>query len=301
MIPGLDASKLVNVKSVADGWLCGCPICIRESRDSTKNHLKIFHSGKFHCIGVGDDRSHNREIYNFLYGNGETVEYIEPEPKIQIDKIYPESMLSKLVPDYSYWLNRGISEATLKLFEGGVAPMSERGRLSGRFVFPIRGLDGSILGWIGRLIDDDQFGPKYKILGRVSQAVFPLVLAKQSIIETKTVVVLESIGDALRLKDHGIHNALIMFGLIAHSKLISAMISLDVKRVIISTNNDEKTNHAGNKAAEKIKICLDNYWGSDKVIIRHPKSKDWGEASIEEIETFKTEINGPFSQSHQTA
>ena len=53
------------------------------------------------------------------------------EKKIEMEKTYPESSLSRLLPHYKFYNDRGISTDTLKLFKGGLAT---EGKMFQRFV-----------------------------------------------------------------------------------------------------------------------------------------------------------------------
>jgi hypothetical protein len=252
--------RLVNVQRMGGMVKASCPACLEEC-GGTNDHLAIFPDGSFGCAkyqgGAGSE--HYRRIYQLLYSEDDSnSEFFEPSPKIKIEKVFSESLLSRLLPDRSYWLNRGVSEATLKTFEGGIAPKGERGKLAGRYVFPLRGLDGQIAGFAGRLIEENRFAPKWKILGAKKNIVYPLNISKLHIIKCRSAVLVESIGDALTCYDHGICNILVLFGLNVHSRLIAELIALDLKRLIISTNND--ASKIGNQAATKIKKKLDLFW-----------------------------------------
>ena len=56
------------------------------------------------------------------------------EPKIPQAKVFENENLTKLIPDHSYWNNRGISKETLSTFKGGVI---DSGKMAERYVFPI--------------------------------------------------------------------------------------------------------------------------------------------------------------------
>ena len=54
--------------------------------------------------------------------------------KIQMDETYSLEYLSKLLPHFKFYNDKGVSDSTLKLYKGGLATA---GKLNGRFVFPI--------------------------------------------------------------------------------------------------------------------------------------------------------------------
>ena len=304
------SSRLEKLRPNHDGTLTArCPICALAGADKSGQHLKIWpHSGAFCCIVSVGDTSHNRGIRAHLYSqvDEETLLQLslssidDPAPKLDIDPVYPEELLTQLVPDYRYWVGRGVNEDVLRLLEGGLYPPDRRGKMEGRFVFPIRHhVTRKIMGWTGRLVDEEQsFGPKHKHLVRVSRCIYPLTATAPYIKEAQSVVILESVGDALALMSHGIRNVLVLLGLNLNSAMLGYLVSANLsKGIIISTNNDaigtKDNKKAGNRGAEKIRDRLIPFLGEDKVKIRLPcSSKDWGGADLEEIAVFRAEIEG---------
>lgn len=284
----IEQKGLVNVVNTPEGITCQCPICFGQGNDLTgRNHLSIRRDGVFNClVGSKNDPNHNRSLYSLLY-KGEDLQIIftPQEPKAKIVKVYSEKLLDKLVPDYTYWNKRGISDATLRLLGGGLAPV-ERSKLSGRFVFPCRDSHGRLIGFSGRLVADNEFAPKWKHLVPSSLALWPLNLSQPFIAASKTVVILESIGDALTCWERGIKNTLVIFGLNISSKMIGTLIAMNLKHIIISTNNDIK-NQAGNNAALSIKAALASFYDESHLIIHLPESKDWGVAQDIEFEGLR--------------
>lgn len=292
----LDISRLEKVKRNPDQSItCRCPACAAEGGDKTGNHLRIWTTGAFNCVTHGQDKVHNRTVRALLRGtslddNPDTV-YIDPEPTIKIDKVYPEDTLSKLLPDYTYWLNRGARPEVVKELEGGLAPLDEKSKLAGRFVFPVRAPDGRIAGFIGRLTVENSFAPKWKNLVKTSRVVWPWKVAAPAIAATKTVVLLESPGDLIACMGAGIRNALCIFGLNINSRVISTLVSVNVNRIVISLNRDDDPTK-GQRAAEKIADRLSAFFaaGSVQIILPPEGVKDWGIASVEQLAAFKESI-----------
>ncbi len=289
-----DLSKLQNVRSTFDGILAQCPICAQEGGDSKGAHLIVFKTGAFGCAKYQGDKEHSRKIYRYLY-NGQDIETEEVEEFIYRGtklKYYPEELLSKLIPDYSYWEGRNIPSNIVSQFPGGLSSIQDSGKLSGRYVFAIRNKDNKIVGWAGRLIEYSEFAPKWKNLGIKKSFIFPeRKLSEKYIRERKQIVILESVGDALACYKYGIKNTIVLFGVVPSSQQISYIISLGVKEIIISTNNDSAKNNVGNEAAEKIKKQLSLFFNPNNIKIILPQSKDWGCANEQEILDFKKKID----------
>lgn len=292
---GYVVSKLVNAKRTSDGgWQCQCPACALNKRDlHGKNHLRIYKSGAFHCA-VDNSPEHNRSIKSILGGGtGELdVEYLQPEP-LKMDVTYPDSILDKLIPDYSYWAGRGIDVDIVKALECGLAPQDENGPLSGRTIFPLRNPDGKIAAFTARLVGENSFGKKWIHLKPVSKVVWPYRLSGPIIESTKTAVLVESPGDTLALLTSGIKPVICLFGLNLFDLTIATLIGAGVNRVFVSLNRDEDP-RKGQAAADKVARKLSPFVSD--VQIRLPKQpKDWGDAlktpeGLADLAAFKREI-----------
>lgn len=290
----LDTSRLEKVKRNADRSItCACPVCRESGSDSQGNHLRIWITGAFRCI-VDDSRAHNRAIRAYLMNtaleDNPEEEYIDPEPTIESDKVYPESSLARLMPTYDYWLNRGARPDVIRELEGGLAPSDERSKLSDRFLFPVRGLDGRINGYIGRLVANNSFAPKWKNLIKTSRAVWPWNVTGAAIRATRTAVLVESPGDLISLLSNDVRNVICLFGLNLNGKIISTLVANDVRRVVISLNRDEDPSK-GQRAAERIAERLTTFFAPENIVVRLPPQKDWGICSADEIAAFRQEIN----------
>ena len=203
----------------------------------------------------------------------QTSERQEPEEKIEMEKIYPESHLEKLLPMFNFYEKRGISQQTQKEFKCGYAG---GGKMYRRIVFPIYNLDGQIHGFSGRTVTDDT--AKWKHMGRKSTWIYPHHISEQPITETSEVILVESIGDCLALHEAGFKNVLVTFGLDASTKLVSYLNSFNLERIIIATNNDnEKEVNSGGNAAIKTVAKLAQIFDLSIIRINPPLANDFGD------------------------
>jgi hypothetical protein len=293
----LDLTKLENVRRQPDGSIiCACPQCRLEGGDHSKTHLKVYRSGAYNCAKYGSDKAHNSAIKAYLCntapGDNPDVEYVDPEPMIKMDKVYPESSLSSLIPDYSYWAGRGICEGVCRRLESGVAQQSEKSKLSGRSVFPCRDMEGRIIGFAARLLEENSFAPKWKILGKKSNAIFPSTKISRNEIRSRSEVILvEGIGCVMALGQVGIWNTMCLFGLNVSSKQLAYLLSLGVKRVIIATNNE--ASEIGNEAARKLENRLRAFFSDENIIVHLPYNKDFMEMSEEKIVEWHQSLQKP--------
>ena len=290
----LDLSKLEKVVAGSDGWKAACPVCRKDGRDSTGNHLHVWRSGKYSCAVLPGDDAHNKAIYALagLNGSGEYdgSEYVEPEEKVELPQIWPKETLAGLIRDDTYWNNRGISSETLAPFQGGVAT---RYQMKGRFVFPMFNDKDEIIGFTGRALDNG-VKPKWRHIGKKSQWVWG---GLDEIESSRRAILVESPGDLLRCSEAGVKDVLCMFGVSLSETLIAKLVALNPLRIIISTNRDVE--HAvGQVAATRAKSMLDRLFNPDSVEIMHPPvgRKDWGECDISEIAAA---FNPPSSEPQQ--
>ncbi len=269
----LDRSKLIGAKRLSGKTTAQCPICASAGQDSSKEHLVIFDTGKFGCV-VDQSPEHSRAIWQAV-GAGATgdVTFEPPDPQIEIERTWPADILTKLIQDTTYWNKRGISDETLAPFKGGVATT---GQLASRYVFPIFNDSSQIIGFNGRRIDG-QIEKKWKLIGPSSHFVWG---GLEDIGER--VVLTESIGDSLFLRQHGVPETLCLFGLNMSQAVLGHLISCNPKRIIVSTNSD--ATGAGQRAAIKIKTTLSKFFNEETIVVVHPVAKDWGESSKEQIE-----------------
>lgn len=194
-------------------------------------------------------------------------------------KKFDRVLVSKLEQKHEYWLNRGISLSTIKEFGGGV---TDNGKMSNRYVFPIFNARNELVGFSGRLLFKSEKAPKWKHLGQKTHWCYPCQLNTQEIQNKKQVIIVESIGDMLALWDIGVKNVVVTFGLSLGVEVLKFLLRMSPKEIIIALNNDEDNAFAGNIAAEDMKNELVSYFDPSQIKIALPDSKDFGEMSPEE-------------------
>ena len=224
-----------------------------------------------------------------------TKEVRKTEPKINQPKVFAKESLSKLMPNHTYWNNRGISKDTLSNFKGGIA---EEGKMADRYVFPIFNKNQQIIGFSGRDIkperkDNSKFvRPKWKHIGDKSKWNYPLLNNLKIIREQKSIIVVESIGDMLSLWENGIKNTIVSFGVIFSPNMLSILTRMDPDKVFISFNDDSSSSNAGNEAAESAKKKLLQFFDEDQITIKLPKGyNDFNEMHLSEPTLVKKFFN----------
>jgi len=204
---------------------------------------------------------------------------IEKE-KLEELKVFPSELLDKLEKDHSYWLTRNINEETVSVFEGGVA---KEGRMKDRYVLPIFNSKKQIVGFTGRDLTGTKKA-KWKHLGDKSKWVYPLYFNKKEVLNAKSVILVESVGDMLSLWQSGVKNSAVTFGLDINNSLLNLFIRMDLDTIYISFNNDE--NQAGNQAAKKLYFKLLKFFDKNQIKVALPTKNDFGEMNKEEIQEW---------------
>jgi len=203
--------------------------------------------------------------------------------KLNYKKFYSKDNLSKLIRNHNYWINRGVNKETLELFKGGLDNGIEGGKFYNRYVFPILDDHGNILGFSGRLTKHSERAPKWKHIGQKSHWTYPSFISSNYIQKTNEIIIVESIGDMLSLFNSGVKNVIVAFGVTLSKSIINFTLRHKLNRIVIALNNDSNNNNVGNKAAMKFKNELSKHFNEDKIKIRLPNQKDFGEMSKLEI------------------
>lgn len=278
----LDLERLSNQTDYGNKIVCACPACRESGSDKKGNHLTIYkENGAFSCVLHPRDKDHNRIILNLVGKIGQVIQH-KPrkpiQPTITYPKYFEKDMLIRLIPDTNYWEKRGISKDILSLFGGGVA---HGGKLLRRYVIPIYDEKMNIVGFSGRLIVPPREDvPPHKHIGTKSQWVFPIHLNKQIIRDKKEVILTEGIGDILTFFECNIKNVLCLWGVKVSKHVIKTLIALDVKKIIIATNNENS--EIGNNAARDIYKDLSHYFDLGQIEIRLPSKKDFNDMLIQD-------------------
>jgi len=203
-----------------------------------------------------------------------------PKETVDMEKTYPKECLNRLFPNYSFYNKRGISEATQKLYQCGLAG---NGQMYQRIVFPIYNSNGEIVGFSGRKINDDNAAPKWKHIGTRNKWVYPAFVPQEKTVDTlieekKEVILVESIGDSLALTDEGYGNNLVTFGLDCSPALLNYLCSKELDKIIIAPNNDEgKPRNHGKISAMKNYMKLCQFFDLERLSVQLPWENDFGE------------------------
>lgn len=203
------------------------------------------------------------------------AEKTKNQTRLRRSKVYDFDfkLLNKLKKDYYYYTSKGISEKTLETFKAGVATS---GDLRGRIVFPIiqykKNLSDKLIGFSGR---DTTFKSKIKWIhiGDSDKWNYPLFLNKKYILESREIILVESIGNLIKLWDLGIKNAMCCFGSRLSKGCFKTILQFSVKKVTISFDNDKPDRsgkRAGQEGADLAKKTLGNFLPEENIFVKLP-------------------------------
>jgi hypothetical protein len=216
------------------------------------------------------------------------------DEKIETEEVYPLSLLDNLFPHYKFYNQRGIDDQILKDLKGGLAT---KGQMYQRFVFPIFNEYGQIHGFSGRDMSGKEGKPKWKHMGRKTNWVYPAFVPVNGeplfeIIDTNSIIIVESIGDCLSLWQRGYRNVLVSFGLDMSSKLMCSLMRFNVSKIYLCFNNDMgKEDNRGMNACVKNFLKLLNFFDKDSIKICLPTKNDFGDMSDQDFIKWKEKMS----------
>ena len=118
-----------------------------------KDYVQDTPYSKFESLIKKTLGTNNKEVLKKYLKDGDLNDLKErrkPESRLEMEEVYPLDVLTKLLPHYKFYNDRGICDNTLKFFKGGFATY---GQMNKRFVFPIFNNYQQIHGFAGREYD----------------------------------------------------------------------------------------------------------------------------------------------------
>jgi DNA primase len=148
-----------------------------------------------------------------------------------------------------YYMDRGYSSEVLDKYDVGLCSTKGK-RMYKRAVVPVYNNEYThAVGFTGRATFEDH---KYKWVHNTgflaNDHLYNYWFAKEHIVESGCVVLVEGPGDVWRLEENGIHISVAMFGTDLSDQQMSLLYGSGANSVVVLTDNDE----AGRKSALKI-------------------------------------------------
>lgn len=227
---------------------------------------------------------------NYLSSNQEQTPIAQLPTREQIRK--------SLIMPSEYFINRGYSESILDKYDVGFCNKPNK-EMYNRVVVPIYNNDYThMIGCTGRIIFEkcDQCSSyhdpsaecpsdekkwlsskwKHSANFKSQNCLYNFWFAKEHIVKTATVIVVESPGNVWRLEENGIHNSVAIFGSSLSDRQKIMLDSSGAMTIVVLTDNDE----AGRKAAQQISDkCKNTY----RIFIPSISKSDVGEMKNMEI------------------
>ena len=230
-------------------------------------------------------------IKQFLSGSQNLVIQKKKE-LLREEKTYDPACLKKLLPHFDLYLEKGIKESVIKEFKIGLATS---GKMYQRYVFPVFNEAGRIQGFSARTANGNSV--KWLNTGKKSNWVYPFYSVekcRESILSSRKLILVESIGDAIALCNAGAYNVLVTFGTTITPKLSSFVSSLDVDEVYIALNNDrfnsKENRNRGVEGAIRVFDSLLNCMDLETLYYLEIPKNDFGDMEAVEIAEFITTL-----------
>lgn len=226
------------------------------------------------------------------------VNYLNKAEEKSESRVTRSQIVRSLIIPAQYYLDRKYSSEILTKYDVGLCNKSGK-EMSDRIVVPIYDNNYSyMVGCTGRSIhekcpnckgfhnpnnecpsSDDvwKFSKwKHNTDFKSQNHLYNFWFAKEHILKTSTVIVVESPGNVWRLEENGIHNSVAIFGSSLSDRQKIILDSSGAMNIVILTDNDE----AGIKAAEQIKNKCQNTY---RIFMPKISKGDVGEMNSEEI------------------
>jgi DNA primase len=269
-----------------------CPLPTHRGKRRSPSFSAHLTKGIWHCFGCGakgtvldfavymeglnpsntNDLRHIATIlWERLAGGSSLVKSYSTDQRYVADTPAPETApetvivnapltftLKNLIPNHAYLRQRGFRQETMTFFGVGYCA---HGSLEGRIAIPLHDLNGRLVGYVGRIVDDSAIGeehPKYKFPSGRSLGDRRYVLRKSLLLynahriarPVKELIVVEGFAAVWWIWQAGYQNAVAIMGANCsdtQAQMILSFVSAD-GRVLIMSDGDA----AGLRCAENL-------------------------------------------------
>jgi DNA primase len=257
--------------------------CLSQKRDKS---VSMNETAKF-CSNFLDKSIDNINYSDVDKTQLKIIDIFNREIERDESKITREDIRSKLQIPSNYYINRGYLPETLDLFDVGLCAEKNK-QMFNRVVVPVYDEDYNYVGCVGRSTEGST---KYKWLhsrGFKKNILYGMSIAKEHILKTSTVILVEGQGDVWRMHEAGFKNCVGIFGSSLNEDQLLLLERCGALSLVILTDSDE----AGNKAYNQIiKLCgrRFNYYRPSI------SKKDVGDMTTEQInEELSPQLKGIF-------
>jgi len=182
------------------------------------------------------------------------INSLSNKPKEENRGVTRDIIISKLTIPCSYYLKRGYSKDILSRYDVGLCEDRNK-KMYGRAVVPIYNAHYEYaVGFTARSINENY---NYKWIHstgfQASHYLYNYWFAKEHILTSGVVILVEGPGDVWKLEQSGIHTSLAMFGTDLSDQQLSLLYSCGANSIIILTDSDEAGRMSSKKIEDKCK------------------------------------------------
>lgn len=282
-----------------------CPVHRGNRQDAWSWHLDL---GVWQCFSRGCHSEFGKDVFGLVKGVldvkfPQAVDFVykvcSVDGKIDLDALaaeadnkefvkrikkrepiyYGEDTLNRLIY-HEYLEGRGFPRDLIESYHIGITREQYK-EMSNRVIFPVRDINGAIVGFTGRTLFQDwkqrKISKWHHSKGFASKEnLFNIDRALTHIKETGQAIICEGPIDVLRLEQAGIHNGVAIFGRELHNEQIGLLLKAGVQRLVLALDSD----NAGSTGTENAIGAAKSFFSIEVVDI--PK-KDVGELTVDEV------------------
>jgi DNA primase len=218
--------------------------------------------------------------------------FVYSAKKKQPQRTYENNCLERL-SYHEYLERRGFNRDIVEKYHIGIGK-DNHGYMKDRIIFPIRNVEGQIVGFSGRTLHEDwkERGiPKWKHSKdfelHADKMLFNIDVAKPEIERTGAVILVEGPIDALRLVEAGITNVCAVLGKTLYNGQMNELFKCAASKLYIAFDND----NPGKTGAEKAVKLARPFFDVEKIDLTG--KKDYGEMTAEEVGEWYRDITKP--------
>ncbi len=115
-----DAGREFRMKPIYRESSSNTVLSVRKDTGHFIDFSKQINGSFLELVKISQGFKNYKDAQKYLNDKGMGIAETIHKPEIKSPKIFPNSYLSKLIPDHTYWVDRGIEKSTLKEFGGGV-------------------------------------------------------------------------------------------------------------------------------------------------------------------------------------
>lgn len=256
---------------------------VRGALESKRNRKISLQEAASFCENFVGENVHDIDD-NSTYKSDPTEVFFKQPAKVDLG-VSRDQIRSKLNIPSKYYIKRGFLSETLDKFDVGLCQEKNR-PMSNRVVVPIYDDEFNYVGCVGRSTNENMKPKWLHSKGFKKNVLYGLNIAKEKILETGCVILVEGQGDVWKMHEAGYTQSVGVFGCSLTDDQLLILEKSGALNVIVLTDMDE----AGEKAYKQIVKK-----GGKRFNYMRPKisKKDVGDMGIQQIkEELDSQLEG---------